>query len=128
MNMTGVETKVFPIEALREFCTGVFLHSGVPKNDAMQAAEVLACADLRGIDSHGVARLHSYFDMFPSSSSLQEWVTSGAIRSTRREWMHPRVESFAPRESSGHGAPVRIAIATHIRDFPSPPRLHSTEQ
>jgi len=63
MNMTDVEAKVFPIEALREFCTRVFLHFGVPKNDAMQAAEVLASADLRGIDSHGVARLHSYFDM-----------------------------------------------------------------
>ena len=61
--MTHVETKVFPIEALREFCTRVFLHFGVPKNDARQAAEVLASADLRGIDSHGVARLHSYFDM-----------------------------------------------------------------
>src|SRR6266481_4334609 len=61
--MTDVETRVFPIEALREFCTRVFLHFGVPKNDAMQAAEVLASADLRGIDSHGVARLHSYFDM-----------------------------------------------------------------
>jgi len=60
--MTEVETKVFPIEAL-EFSTRVFLHFGVPKKDAMQAAEVLACADLRGIDSHGVARLHSYFDM-----------------------------------------------------------------
>ncbi len=63
MNMTDVETRVFPIEALREFCTRVFLHFGVAKNDAMQAAEVLASADLRGIDSHGVARLHSYFDM-----------------------------------------------------------------
>jgi L-2-hydroxycarboxylate dehydrogenase (NAD+) len=63
MRMTDVETKVFPVEALREFCTRVFLHLGVPKNDAMQAAEVLASADLRGIDSHGVARLHSYFDM-----------------------------------------------------------------
>jgi L-2-hydroxycarboxylate dehydrogenase (NAD+) len=63
MNMTEVETKVFLIEALREFCSRVFLHFAVPKNEAMQAAEVLACADLRGIDSHGVARLHTYFDM-----------------------------------------------------------------
>jgi L-2-hydroxycarboxylate dehydrogenase (NAD+) len=61
--MTEVEIKVFSIEALREFCTRVFLRFGVPKNDAMQGAEVLACADLRGIDSHGVARLHTYFDM-----------------------------------------------------------------
>jgi L-2-hydroxycarboxylate dehydrogenase (NAD+) len=63
MNMTDVETKSFPVEALREFSTRMFLHFGVPKTDAMQAAEVLACADLRGIDSHGVARLHAYFDM-----------------------------------------------------------------
>src|SRR6202047_4993501 len=62
-NMDEVEVKVFPIEALREFCTRVFLHFGVPKDDASQAAEVLATADLRGIDSHGVARLHTYFDM-----------------------------------------------------------------
>jgi len=61
--MTDTEVKVFPIETLREFSTRVFLHFGVPENDAMQAADVLACADLRGIDSHGVARLHSYFDM-----------------------------------------------------------------
>src|SRR5881394_3775833 len=61
--MTDVEAKAFSIEVLREFCTRVFLHFGVPKNDAIEAAEVLASADLRGIDSHGVARLHSYFDM-----------------------------------------------------------------
>jgi LDH2 family malate/lactate/ureidoglycolate dehydrogenase len=41
----------------------VFLHFGVPKDDAVQAAEVLARADLRGIDSHGVARMHTYVDM-----------------------------------------------------------------
>src|SRR4029077_9319085 len=56
-------SKVFPIEALREFSTRVFLHFGVSEKDAAQAADVLACADLRGIDSHGVARLHTYFDM-----------------------------------------------------------------
>jgi L-2-hydroxycarboxylate dehydrogenase (NAD+) len=61
--MTNVETKIFPIEALREFCTRVFLHLRVPSNDAAQAADVLASADLRGIDSHGVARLYSYFGM-----------------------------------------------------------------
>ena len=61
--MAEIETKIFSIEKLREFCTRVFLHFGVPKKDAAQAAEVLACADLRGIDSHGVARMYSYFGM-----------------------------------------------------------------
>src|SRR5205823_11561696 len=61
--MAEVETKLFPLEVLRDFSNQVFLHFGVPKHDAAQAAEVLATADLRGIDSHGVARLHCYFDM-----------------------------------------------------------------
>ena len=59
----AVASKVFPIEALREFSTRVFLHFGVSEEHAAQAADVLARADLRGIDSHGVARLHTYFDM-----------------------------------------------------------------
>src|SRR5256712_14091705 len=41
----------------------MFRHFGVPEADARTAATVLQAADLRGIDSHGVARLHSYFDM-----------------------------------------------------------------
>jgi L-2-hydroxycarboxylate dehydrogenase (NAD+) len=63
MAMTDTETKPFPVEALREFSIRVFLHFGCPKEDAEQAADVLRCADLRGIDSHGIARLHSYFEM-----------------------------------------------------------------
>ena len=62
--MANTETKLFHIEVLREFSTRVFIHFGCSKEDGEQAADVLACADLRGIDSHGVARLHTYFDMF----------------------------------------------------------------
>ena len=58
--MDGVETKLFPAEMLHEFCARVFMHFGVPKSDATLAADVLAAADLRGIDSHGVARMSSY--------------------------------------------------------------------
>jgi L-2-hydroxycarboxylate dehydrogenase (NAD+) len=57
------ETHTYPIERLREFSTRVFLHFGVPEADACQAADVLATSDLRGIDSHGVARLHTYYDL-----------------------------------------------------------------
>jgi len=58
-----VETKTFPIEHLRDFSARVFMHFGVPQEDAALAADVLAVSDLRGIDSHGVGRLHTYFDM-----------------------------------------------------------------
>ena len=61
--MPEVETFTYPIERLQEFSKRVFLHFGVPEDDARLAAEVLASSDLRGIDSHGVARLHCYFDM-----------------------------------------------------------------
>jgi L-2-hydroxycarboxylate dehydrogenase (NAD+) len=48
---------------LRNFSAQVFMHFGVPQGDAEQAAGVLAKSDLRGIDSHGIARLHTYFEM-----------------------------------------------------------------
>src|SRR3954470_24379388 len=57
------EVWYFPVERLREFTARVFAHFGVPPGDAAQAADVLAAADLRGVDSHGVARLRTYFDM-----------------------------------------------------------------
>lgn len=56
-------THIFPSEYLKEFSARVFMHFGVPEADARLAADVLAKSDLRGIDSHGVARLHTYFDM-----------------------------------------------------------------
>ena len=58
--MESVDVMTFPAEMLCEFCTRVFMYFGVPKSDATQAADVLVAADLRGIDSHGVARLASY--------------------------------------------------------------------
>jgi LDH2 family malate/lactate/ureidoglycolate dehydrogenase len=50
-------------DALRHFTESVFRHFGVPPDDAALAAGVLSAADLRGIDSHGVARLRTYVDM-----------------------------------------------------------------
>ena len=62
--MTGDrELYLFSSDYLKTFCTQVFIHFGISEEDARQAADVLAKSDLRGIDSHGVARLHTYFDM-----------------------------------------------------------------
>lgn len=55
--------QTFPWERLHEFTFRVFGHVGVPEADARLAADVLSAADLRGIDSHGVARLSTYFDL-----------------------------------------------------------------
>jgi LDH2 family malate/lactate/ureidoglycolate dehydrogenase len=53
----------FPAAYLKGFTAEVFLHFGIVEADARQAADVLSKSDLRGIDSHGVARLHTYFEM-----------------------------------------------------------------
>ena len=47
---------------LRAFITLAFERVGVPASDAAIAADVLVEADLRGVESHGVARLHHYLD------------------------------------------------------------------
>lgn len=47
-------------EALKRFCEGVFQTLGVSQQDAQITTDVLVAADLRGIDSHGVARLRRY--------------------------------------------------------------------
>jgi L-2-hydroxycarboxylate dehydrogenase (NAD+) len=46
--------------ALLDFCVRVFEAMGVPTEDAQITADVLVQANLRGIDSHGVARLARY--------------------------------------------------------------------
>lgn len=51
---------VFPYQQLADFTKEVFRKCGMSPEDAHQATEVLLSADLRGIDSHGVARLSGY--------------------------------------------------------------------
>lgn len=46
--------------SLHEFTRQIFLAIGCPEADAELAATVLVRADLRGVDSHGVARLPGY--------------------------------------------------------------------
>jgi len=48
------------VEKLFQFSKNVFLKMGCTENDAHLAATVLQSSDLRGIDSHGVARLSGY--------------------------------------------------------------------
>src|SRR6201994_3946032 len=51
---------VVPYEQLLDFTIAVFRNMGCPDQDAHTAATALLSADLRGIDSHGVARLIGY--------------------------------------------------------------------
>ncbi|HWZ35687.1 MAG TPA: Ldh family oxidoreductase, partial [Mucilaginibacter sp.] len=51
---------IVPESTLRNFTEDVFLAMGCSKEHAVLAADVLLLSDLRGIDSHGVARLTGY--------------------------------------------------------------------
>ncbi len=51
---------IIDFRQLEKWTTDIFLANGFSPKDAALAAEVLIHADLRGIDSHGVARLIGY--------------------------------------------------------------------
>jgi len=51
---------IYQSEYLKEFTKQVFIRMGCTENHAIIAADCLNQADLRGVDSHGVARLSGY--------------------------------------------------------------------
>ena len=52
--------KIYSYQQLYAFVLNVFLQMGCSNEDASLATSVLLAADLRGIDSHGIARLVGY--------------------------------------------------------------------
>lgn len=54
----------YQAEYLREFVQTIFEKIGCPPKEALLASEVLISADLRGIDSHGIARLAGYVRLY----------------------------------------------------------------
>ena len=56
-----MKTISFKAKNLKEYIIRFLSALGVPELDALIAADVLISADLRGINSHGIIRLHSYY-------------------------------------------------------------------
>jgi len=56
-----VASKRYRFEEVKDFAVRYFSAMDVPEIDARIAADVLLSADLRGINSHGVIRLRSYY-------------------------------------------------------------------
>ncbi|HEY1405472.1 MAG TPA: Ldh family oxidoreductase, partial [Spirochaetota bacterium] len=54
--MSDVKFTYVPFDLLENFMTDVFIHTGVPENDARICSNVLITADKHGFDSHGVGR------------------------------------------------------------------------
>lgn len=74
-----------PEMTLREFAVAAFVAVGVSDEDAADAANTLIEADLRGIDSHGMARLDRFY-LTPLESALvnarPEWIVRAESAST----------------------------------------------
>lgn len=72
---------------LRAFTTCVFLEMGCSDTHAILAADVLIRSDLRGIDSHGVARLSGYYRLWkkgrintrPNIQVVRELATTATV-------------------------------------------------
>jgi LDH2 family malate/lactate/ureidoglycolate dehydrogenase len=96
-----------PVNGLKSFCVEALEKLGVSKEDASIVADVLVEADLRGIDSHGVARMSRY--------------VSGIQQGMMKPKANPRVVHETPCTATidgdaGLGQPVshramRLAIA-----------------
>ena len=56
----SMSEQLFPYQQLFDFTKTILQKIGCPPTDAETATKVLLSADLRGIDSHGVARLTGY--------------------------------------------------------------------
>ncbi|MRR32542.1 Ldh family oxidoreductase, partial [bacterium] len=54
-------TYFFKSQELRKYMIRCFTQWEVPQSDAQIAAEILLSADKRGVDSHGIIRLFSYY-------------------------------------------------------------------
>src|SRR5665647_2318309 len=57
-------SKTYSYAALNTFSQQIFLKIGCSKEEAKIAAKSLLIADLRGVDSHGVARLSGYIRLW----------------------------------------------------------------
>lgn len=63
-----------PRPALEQFCAAVFIKLGLPPDEAADSAEILAAADARGIESHGVGRLWRY------KNGIQKGIMAGGVQ------------------------------------------------
>ncbi|MFN5889713.1 MAG: Ldh family oxidoreductase [Bacteroidota bacterium] len=93
---------------LRRFVTEVFLSKGFSEEHAILSADVLLLADLRGIDSHGVARLSGYLRL----------IDAGRINPTPKFSIERRKKTIANLNADGSigliSAPFAMDLAIEM--------------
>ena len=105
MTTTAVETVRVPEAALREFAESAFRRVGVPDDDARHAANTLIEADLRGIDSHGTARLDRFY-----LQGLESGLTTA-----NPDWRIVQETPATARVDAANG--LGIAVGVHAMDL-----------
>lgn len=108
------QSVIFQAATLRRFTTRVFESFGVPYDEAVTAADVLAYSDEHGIDSHGIARLKTYCDLlkakrinpYPKISIIRE---KGSIATVDGDnglglVIGPQCMKIAMRKAEDHGS------------------------
>jgi L-2-hydroxycarboxylate dehydrogenase (NAD+) len=96
---------MYSYKKLKDFTENVFIKMGCPPEEAIKGAEVLLSADLRGVDSHGVARLSGY---------VRLWETGRINASPQVKIIHETPSTATVDGDSGLGlvvAPQAMQIA-----------------
>src|SRR6185436_6770836 len=62
--LCAMPEQLFPYQQLFDFTRSVFIKIGCSDEHADTASKALLSADLRGIDSHGIARLSGYIRLW----------------------------------------------------------------
>jgi LDH2 family malate/lactate/ureidoglycolate dehydrogenase len=82
MNDAATAYRLATETKLKDFTVRILASAGVPPDDAAIVADVLVAADLRGIESHGVARLESFYVGRIRSGILAPAATASVVRET----------------------------------------------
>lgn len=90
----------FHLEDLKAYAVRYFTRWDISADDAATAAEVLVSADMRGVDSHGLIRLHSYYGSRLSKGQIDPHAPLTLVRETS--------STLALDASNGLGHPAGV--------------------
>lgn len=99
--------KIIPYHTLFAFCVSVFEKTGMSLSQAETASRVLLSADLRGVDSHGIARLGGY---------VRLWMAGRMNPAAEPELIHETPSTAVVDGHQGSGlitAPFAMEVAIH---------------
>ena len=88
-------------QSLRRFTTDVFARAGMAQTDAAVVADALVWANLRGVDSHGIARV-------PGSV---EWIRRGDINATPRLTIADETPAVVVLDADRAAGPIAMVSA-----------------